>query len=121
MMATFWTQSKRLRSCVAPRASVTSENVSRPGDLFGMSAPPSKYSTLASSTESSEHFWNAADVSESISTVSVHCPKVRRAGSRRASQSGGTECYGFRARVCWAHRRYGRAWRRDVGDGAGVS
>ena len=35
---------------------VTSAKVRRPGLLLGMSEPPSKYCTLATSTESSLHF-----------------------------------------------------------------
>ena len=71
-MATSWNQSKRSRSCVAPRSSVTSEKVRRPGLLFGMSEPPSKYCTLATSTESSLAFWKPAWPTSSISTTNLN-------------------------------------------------
>ncbi len=71
-MATSWNQSKRSRSWVAPRSRVTSANVSRPGLLFGMSEPPSKYWTFATSTESSLHFWKPAWPTSSISTMNLN-------------------------------------------------
>ena len=47
-----WNQSNRSRSWVAPLSRGTSANVSRPGLLLGMSEPPSKYWTFATSTMS---------------------------------------------------------------------
>src|SRR5689334_23502272 len=49
--ATCMNQLNASRSFVAPRSRVTSEKESRPGLLFGMSAPPSKYSTFATRSE----------------------------------------------------------------------
>ena len=51
---------------------MTSAKVSRPGLLFGMSEPPSKYRMFATSTESSLHSWNPAWQTSSISMMNLY-------------------------------------------------